>query len=75
MSEATQTAPTEAQIRSKLRRRKHPVTAAELGTTAAFLRSLDGVVVVGKKTTGQRGRPALLFSLTEYDANATQPPH
>lgn len=57
--------PTDAQILARLRRSKNPRTAAQLGTTAARLRSLEGVEAVGQVKTGHRGRPAILFTTTE----------
>ena len=57
------------QILSKLRRRKSPATAQDLGLPsrggAARLRGLDGVVEVGREHTGKAGRPAALFTVAE----------
>lgn len=59
----------DAQIRSRLARRKSPATAADLGLPlrggAARLRSIEGVVEVGRQHTGKAGRPAALFTVSE----------
>lgn len=62
--------PTDAQLLSRLRRRRTPATAAELGTTSARLSHLEGVARVGtrpKRVKGKvvAGRPAVLFTLAE----------
>lgn len=63
--------PTDAQILSRLRRGSKPKTAAQLGTTSARLRALEGVVEVGKASTGKAGRPAILFAaMSEATAEA-----
>lgn len=59
---------TDEQILSRLRRRKNPATAAELGTTASRLSRLDGVERVGVRRKTVRGkavagRPAVLFAI------------
>lgn len=53
--------PTDAQLVSRLKRSSRPRTAAELGTSAARLRRLDGVREAGRVRTGKAGRPAILF--------------
>lgn len=65
--------PTNAQIIARLRRRREPATAAELGTTSARLSSMTEVTRVGvrhKTARGRRvaGRPAVLFALNESEA-------
>lgn len=63
--------PSDAQIISRLRRSRGGKTAAQLGTTSARLRKLDGVVEVGKVLTGKAGRPAILFDAQENAAEAS----
>jgi ribosomal protein S11 len=58
---------TDKQVLTKLRRRKTPATAAQLGTTAAKLKRMAGVEVVGTAKSGGRGRPALLFAASQED--------
>lgn len=61
-------APTDAQILARLRRAgAKGKTAGELGTTAGHLKSLadQGVVVIGTRPTGRRGRPPLVFGVGE----------
>lgn len=59
--------PTEAQLLAKLRRATKPKTAKDLGATAARIKNLPGVEVVGTLQTGKVGRPALLFMLNEAE--------
>jgi hypothetical protein len=61
-------APSDAQLLSKLRRNKSGKTAASLGTTSARLRALDGVVEIGRVSTGKAGRPAILFGHVDNQA-------
>ncbi len=60
---------TDAQILRKLRSRKSPQTAADLGLASRHgvqrLRSMEGVAEVGVKRTGKRGRPAAIFTSSE----------
>ena len=46
------------------RRRKRAFTAADVGLTSTQLREA-GAVEVGRKQTGGRGRPAILFAWGE----------
>lgn len=70
MSKAT---PTDAQILGRLRRRKTPATASDLGTTSARLRTIEGVVEAGRVQTGKAGRPAILFTVPEKLSVASDP--
>ena len=60
--ERRRNAPSDAQILARLRRTNKPRTAADLGVTANRLRSIEGVVEVGRVHTGKAGRPAILFT-------------
>lgn len=60
--------PSDAQILSRLRRSRGGRTAKQLGTTSARLRALEGVVEVGRVSTGKAGRPAVLFDSAEHAA-------
>lgn len=65
--------PTDAQLLSRLRRSRQPRTAASLGTTAARLRSLEGVVEAGRVKTGKAGRPAILFAAAREYGDSVNP--
>lgn len=54
---------TDEQIVKALRKARKPQTAAQLGVPAYRLKAMEGVVQSGTVQTGQRGRPALLFTL------------
>jgi predicted ArsR family transcriptional regulator len=57
--------PTDAQLLARLRRRKSPATATELGLPsrggADRLRALEGVNEVHRRQTGKAGRPPAQF--------------
>jgi hypothetical protein len=57
-----QNTPSDTQLLSRLRRRKSPLTAKELGVTSQRLRGIEGIVEVGRVSTGKAGRPAILFT-------------
>lgn len=64
--------PTDAQIIARLRRRREPATAAELGTSAARLSKMQEVTRVGVRhqtVRGKRvaGRPSVLWALNDSD--------
>lgn len=63
MANTAEKSPTDAQLVSRLRRTKNGRTAAQLDTTAARLRSIDGVIEVDRVRTGKPGRPAVIFGL------------
>jgi predicted ArsR family transcriptional regulator len=64
---ATKTTTAMDKALTKLRRSKHPKTAAQLGVPAARLKTQTGVTVVGTTKSGGRGRPAFLFALAESE--------
>jgi hypothetical protein len=66
-----QQAKDDAKIIRRLTNRKTPLTAADLGTTSAHLRQLDGVVEAGRVSTGKAGRPAILWTTPDKLSEAS----
>lgn len=52
-------------VKKLKKRRGKPATAADLGVATARMKNVPGVVQAGTTSTGERGRPALLFALAE----------
>lgn len=75
MAESKAKKPTDAQILSRLRRSRGGKTAGQLGTTSQRLRNLDGVVEVGRVSTGKAGRPAIIFDVEEHAAEVGATPN
>jgi hypothetical protein len=61
----------DAAIVRRLKGRKTHITAADLGTTAAHLRQIDGVVEVGRESTGKAGRPPILWTTLDKLSEAS----